>query len=773
MDNNQTEPQDIEPITFNGIANLIQKKFDKQALTLFLNEMYKDLIRRSGIESKEATLSQLAFLESLNLPMIIAERMFYSFTNNRYAIDITREQYVQGFIDLYSDDIDTRMNIICKIFDFDLNGIVNVDDVTLIFAQFYVLEENSDMNTFNEIKEIIHKDLTPKKKMTISSFKEIMNNYNPDALYLICFYLNLYCPFTDEQVYYFKDTAKSPSIFKKDSPNIKATINSSKTLGGLDEKKEKIRGRVNAEQTHKLTSYLKKKFQIVIKEEENKKQKETEEVDNELNDLEMFEQELSTAISKIELSSPSDGNNTTTNNNTENSLSSDAELIGRVGSFNVKFAQYKTINANTNMRGSFLSPNPFARSITKSPIKSPLSQYYKVKSQTPFGKGTTNEFIPKYQNPNNNMEIKVNYYTRSGAVRDCKIIVIDDCLFVHINNGFTYKFLKLISLRFSYVEEIEKCETLSNSTLFRIKISSFINKNYKEIIFSSQDQIEMSSFLHELQLLTNHKELEDKYQKLKEIYRGSMSQLFLGKKIEDNSQVAIKQISLNALDRKKSYETILWENDILKFLQKSPHPNIVKTYDIYRNQDFFFFVIEYIPSGNLKNFLLENRNKLSFKELKTIMYQIASAVLFIHSHGIVHRDLKPENILIQKNEKGELIIKLIDFGFGRVLGRLHFVNEPYGTFYYASPEILNKTPYGFKTDIWSLGVIFYLIVVGVNPFGENEKDLKIIQKNINNAIFTFPEEVVIDSKIKEMITQCLSVDQKKRPKIEDITKILL
>ena len=773
MDNHQSEPQEIEPITFNGISNLIQKKFDKQALTLFLNELYKDLIRRSGIESKEATLSQLAFLESLNLPMIIAERMFYSFTNNRYAVDITREQYVQGFIDLYSDNIDTRMNIICKIFDFDLNGIVNVDDVTLIFAQFYVLEENSDMNTFNEIKEIIHKDLTPRKKMTISSFKEIMNNYNPDALYLICFYFNLYCPFTDEQVYYFKDTAKSPSIFKRDSPNIIATVNSSKTLGGLD---EKIRGRVNVEQTYKLTSYLKKKFQIVIKEEENKKQKVTEEVDNELNDLEMFEQELLTAISKIELSSPSDGNNTTTNNNTENSFSrkgSDAELIGRVGSFKVRYPQYKTINANTNMRGSFLSPNPFARSITRSPNKSPLSQYYKVKSQAPFGKGTSNEFIPKYQNPNNNMEIKVNYYTRSGAVRDCKIIVIDDCLFVHINNGFTYKFLKLISLRFSYVEEIEKCETLSNSTLFRIKISSFINKNYKEIIFSSQDQIEMSSFLHELQLLTNHKELEDKYQKLKEIYRGSMSQLFLGKNIEDNSQVAIKQVSLNALDRKKSYETILWENDILKFLQKSPHPNIVKTYDIYRNQDFFLFVIEYIPSGNLKNYLLENRNKLSFKELRTIMYQIASAVMFIHSHGIVHRDLKPENVLIKKNEKGELIIKLIDFGFGRVLGRLDFVNEPYGTFYYASPEILNKTPYGFKTDIWSLGVIFYLIVVGVNPFGENEKDLKIIQKNINNAIFTFPEGLTIDSKIKEMITQCLSVDQKKRPKIEDITKILL
>ena len=439
----------------------------------------------------------------------------------------------------------------------------------------------------------------------------------------------------------------------------------------------------------------------------------------------------------------------------------------------MKFPQYKTINANTNNRGSFQSPNIFARSITKSPIKSPTNHYWKVKSQTLFGKGSPNEIIPKYQNTNNYMEIKVNYYTRSGAVRDCKIIVIDDCLFVHINTGSTYKYLKLISLRFSYVEEIEKCETLSNSSLFRVKISSFINKNYKEIIFSSQDEIEMRSFIHELQLLTNHRELEDKYQKLKEIYRGSMSQLFLGKNIEDNSQVAIKQVSLNSLDKKKSYETILWENDILKFLQKSFHPNIVKTYDIYRNQDFFFFVIEYIPSGNLKNYLLENRSKLSFKELKTIMFQIASAVMFIHSHGIVHRDLKPENILIKKNEKGELIIKLIDFGFGRVLGRLDFVNEPYGTFYYASPEILNKTPYGFKTDIWSLGVIFYLIVVGVNPFGENEKDLKIVQKNINNAIFSFPEGMTIEPKIKEMIQQCLTVEQKKRPKIEDIMKVLV
>lgn len=786
----------IEIIQFNGISQLLIKNFNEPAFELYLRELYRDLVRRSGTETKDSTISRLTFMESVSLPMIIAERLFYSFTNNRYAIEITKDQYIQGFIKLYSQDIDKKIDIICKIFDFDLNGIVNVDDITLIFAQFYVFG-GDDMSTFNEIKEIIHKDLTPRKKMTISSFKEIMNNYNPDALYLFCFYLNLYCPFTEEQVSYFIDP-KVGSGIKKDSPNSKgfSLNNSTKSreanhgVSLPDFKKKNYRKVVNAEQTYRLTTYFKKKYNILIEPEKNdydnlrankKSEKKGDECDNsDLNDLEMFEEDLSSAISKIDLPvNSSEGNHNITNSNTsitENSISRKSSDADTIANLSVKYPQYKTINTNTAQNGmisgTFLSPTPFMRFITKSPVKSPLSKYYKVKSQVPLGKNQK-EVMPKYDNQNNNYEIRVNYYTRSGAVRDCKIMIIDDCLFVHIYTGVTYKFLKLINLKFTFVEEIEKCETLSNNSLFRIKLSSFINKNYKEMIFSSQDQLEMSSFLHKLQILTGHKELSDKYLKLKEIYRGSMSRLYLGKNIQTNEQVAIKQVNLNACDKKKSYETILWENDIMKFLQKTSHPNIVKTYDLYRTQDYFFFVIEYIPSGNLKNYLLENRSNFNYQELKTIMFQIASAVLFLHSHGIVHRDLKPENILVKKNEKNETEIKLIDFGFGRVLGRLDFVNEPYGTFYYASPEILNKTPYGFKTDIWSLGVIFFLILVGIHPFGESDKDLKIIQNNINNAIFKFPEGIKIEPKIKEIIQSSLTVDPKLRPKIEDIVKVLI
>jgi non-specific serine/threonine protein kinase len=291
------------------------------------------------------------------------------------------------------------------------------------------------------------------------------------------------------------------------------------------------------------------------------------------------------------------------------------------------------------------------------------------------------------------------------------------------------------------------------------------------MIFSSEDQIEMESFITTLKLIINHENLDKKYIKIKEIYRGSQSHLYLGKNIETNEKVVIKQIDQNLLDKSSRYETVLWERDIIFFLKKISHPNIVKVHDYYRTEESFYFILEYIPNGNLKTFLFNNGKSLTPKQLKQIMLELSTAVLFLHSVGIIHRDLKPENVLISKKENGDITVKLIDFGFSRVLGKLDNLNESYGTFSYASPEILNKTPYNFKTDIWSLGVIFYLIIVGVHPFGENEKDLKEIHHNILNAKYKIPDKV--DSKMKNLIQKCLNVEAKKRPKIEDVVKILL
>ena len=103
----------INYLQYNEISELLCKNFEQSGLELYLKEYFKDLVRRSGNENKENAISKLAFIESVKLPMIIAERLFYSFTSNRYAIEITKDQYTQGFINLYSNDIDIRMNVIC------------------------------------------------------------------------------------------------------------------------------------------------------------------------------------------------------------------------------------------------------------------------------------------------------------------------------------------------------------------------------------------------------------------------------------------------------------------------------------------------------------------------------------------------------------------------------------------------------------------------------------------------------------------------------------
>ena len=721
-------------IEYPDINSCLNLKIQRKTLEIFLKELYRDLLRRSDGESNGNKINKITFQESLIMPLIISERLFYAFTNNKFINDITREQYINGFCNLYSDDLENRLEIICKLIDFDLDGVLSVDDLTMLLMHFYLV--NNDMNSFKEVKDIIYKDLTPKKRITISSFRDIINDYNPDVFYLFCFLFNKFCPFTSEQVNYFKDTVK-----KKEN----------KIFSPIHHIKEPFKKFLNIPPSHELIQFLKTRYNCYINDLNDNKNRITIESENEdLNDLNNFESDITLAM-----------------HNMENVNSNNKFIFKKIYSNSPTATSIKNNWKNESILNSPINSN---NHFYKSPNKN-LNEYSKFKSYAP-GKNNlnTSDIIIDYKNNGNYFEIEVNYYTRSGCIKDCKIVIIGDCLYIHIF-GNKYKFLKLISLKFTFVEEIEKGETLSNNILRRVRLSSFLNSNYKEMIFTSEDQIEMESFINTLKLITHQEDLNKKYIKIKEIYRGKQSHLYLGKNIETKEQVVIKQIDQNCLDKSKRYETVLWERDIIFFLKKISHPNIVKVYDYFRTVDCFYFILEYIPNGNLKSFLLNNRNILTQKELKKIMLELSTAILFLHSVGIIHRDLKPDNVLISKKENGEIKVKLIDFGFSKVLGKLDYLNEAYGTFSYASPEILNKIPYNFKTDIWSLGVIFYFIIVGIHPFGENEKDLKEIHHNILNAKYYIPD--FVEPKIKNLIQKCLNLDARKRPKIEDVVKILL
>jgi len=170
----------------------------------------------------------------------------------------------------------------------------------------------------------------------------------------------------------------------------------------------------------------------------------------------------------------------------------------------------------------------------------------------------------------------------------------------------------------------------------------------------------------------------------------------------------------------KDYKTFINEINILR---KLDHPNIIKLHEIWEWSECCFLVLEYCQGGELFHFITE-RKFLSEREAALIMQQLLSALNYLHQNKISHRDIKPENFMLQtKGDPSQ--IKMIDFGlskdFGEGTGNMKTMS---GSPYYIAPEVFLQN-YNAKIDIWSLGVVLYIMLSGKVPFPGNS-ELEII-----------------------------------------------
>ncbi len=204
----------------------------------------------------------------------------------------------------------------------------------------------------------------------------------------------------------------------------------------------------------------------------------------------------------------------------------------------------------------------------------------------------------------------------------------------------------------------------------------------------------------------------------------------------------------------------------VNILSKLTHPNIMEIYEFYEDKANFYIVSELCKGGELFDKITE---KGCFKEAEAcpIMLQIVSAICYSHSNRIVHRDIKPENIMLEKTNNDNLLIKLIDWGGARYFSKNKKMSTIKGTPYYIAPEVL-KEVYDEKCDIWSIGVIFYVLLCGYPPFN-GDTDIEIMQ-NVQRGQFFFPEEEwdVISPEAKDLIRKMLTYDPAKRISAKDI-----
>jgi len=232
---------------------------------------------------------------------------------------------------------------------------------------------------------------------------------------------------------------------------------------------------------------------------------------------------------------------------------------------------------------------------------------------------------------------------------------------------------------------------------------------------------------------------------------------------ESQAQRAVKVLRKSHMDEDEK-RMLFNEINILKEID---HPNIVKMYEFFEDDKRYYLVTEICKGGELFDEILQ-RGKFSERDGAVLMKQVLSCINYCHSNNIVHRDLKPENILLEQNKEFDQI-KIIDFGTSLVYDPAKSLDEKLGTPYYIAPEVLNKN-YNSKCDIWSCGVITYILLSGMPPFnGQSDQE---IMKKVRAGAFSFDDKVWnnISDNCKDFIRQLLTFKADDRPTASDILK---
>ncbi|CAD8072878.1 unnamed protein product [Paramecium sonneborni] len=215
-------------------------------------------------------------------------------------------------------------------------------------------------------------------------------------------------------------------------------------------------------------------------------------------------------------------------------------------------------------------------------------------------------------------------------------------------------------------------------------------------------------------------------------------------------QRAVKVIRATQLDQDKIAQEVL-------ILKKMDHPNILKVYEFYQEGNYISIVTELCTGGELFDKLSKGQ---SFNEdLAAItMRQILSAVNYCHSNNIVHRDLKPENLLYESKDKNALL-KLVDFGTSSVIQQK--MKQKLGTPYYIAPEVLNEN-YNEKCDVWSCGVILYILLCGYPPFQGGTEEMIMVKVKEGKYNLETEDWQCISEDAKNLITKMLRKDPTQR-----------
>lgn len=258
--------------------------------------------------------------------------------------------------------------------------------------------------------------------------------------------------------------------------------------------------------------------------------------------------------------------------------------------------------------------------------------------------------------------------------------------------------------------------------------------------------------------------LTEHYHVLEELGRGVHAVVMKGRHKVTGERVAIKCVEKANMRRRQLAREI-------EILTTVNHPNVISLKDVFEDDKTVYLVLELVEGGELFDRIVHD-GAFSEQDASKMIRKITDALLHLHQRKICHRDLKPENLLLT-SKGSDADIKIADFGLSKVLGEKTMMKRSCGTWAYWAPEILRRQLYDYSVDLWSVGVILYIMLSGVHPFDPDgqSSDAQIVER-ILRAEFTFDEEYWghVSTQARDVICHLIHMDPGQRYTCEQLLR---
>lgn len=241
---------------------------------------------------------------------------------------------------------------------------------------------------------------------------------------------------------------------------------------------------------------------------------------------------------------------------------------------------------------------------------------------------------------------------------------------------------------------------------------------------------------------------------------GTFAKVKFARNVETGENVAIKILDKEKVLLHRMVGQIKREISTMKLIR---HPNVIRMYEVMASKTKIYIVLEFVTGGELFD-KIASRGRLKEDEARKYFQQLINAVDYCHSRGVYHRDLKPENLLLDANG----LLKVSDFGLSALPQQVHedgLLHTTCGTPNYVAPEVINNKGYdGAKADLWSCGVILFILMAGYLPF--EDANLMVLYKKIFKADFTCP--AWFSTSVKKLIKRILDPNPQTRMTMAEV-----